>query len=57
MNDLKTATVKATGKSVKVYRLKNGNWCDYANCHTQYAAEQKDGSGKITQKAELTFKN
>lgn len=35
-NGVKTAKVKATGEVVNVYRLKNGNWCNYADCKTEY---------------------
>jgi hypothetical protein len=36
MNELKKARVKITGKIINVYRLKRGNWCDYADCITEY---------------------
>lgn len=39
-NKLKTATVKETGKVIKVYRLIRGPWCDFADCKTEY--EEKD---------------
>jgi hypothetical protein len=33
---MKKAKVKATGKEIEVYELKNGDWCDYADCKTTY---------------------
>ena len=36
----KSATIKATGQNVTVYKLANGNWCDAVNCKTQYKPEQ-----------------
>lgn len=35
-NPLRKVKVLATGRTIEVYKLKNGNWCDYADCKTQY---------------------
>jgi len=35
-NEIKKAIVIATGAEVKVYRLKKGGWCLYADCKTEY---------------------
>jgi len=40
MSKLKTATVKATGKKIQVYKLNRGTWCDYADCTTEYTNDQ-----------------
>lgn len=41
-NELKKAIIKATGKSVEVYRLNRGTgeWCNYNDCKTVY--KEKD---------------
>lgn len=39
MNKTRKAKVKATGKIIEVYRLQRGNWCDYADCTTEYKEE------------------
>jgi hypothetical protein len=33
-NQTKKAKVKETGQLIEVYKLKNGNWCNYADCKT-----------------------
>lgn len=36
MNKLLTATIKATGKRVEVYRHRSGSFIDFSDCNTEY---------------------
>lgn len=36
MEDLKQAKVIETGKTIEVYRHRDGVWVDYADCTTKY---------------------
>lgn len=36
----KTATIKATGEKVKVYRLRKGGWCNSFDMTTEYKDEE-----------------
>lgn len=39
-NQLKEAIVVGTTKAIKVYKLKSGMWCDFADCRTTYREDQ-----------------
>jgi len=39
-NKDKSATIKSNGKTITVYKLNNGNWCDSVNCTDEYKPEE-----------------
>lgn len=40
MKNLRKARVKATGKTIEVYSLNKGDWCDYSDCKTEYKDDE-----------------
>lgn len=39
-NEVKKATIKASGEKIEVYRTKKGTWCNYADCKTEYTKDE-----------------
>jgi len=46
-NPLYNATTVKDGRSVQVYKLGSGNWCDFSNCTTQYKPDEVKILGKV----------
>lgn len=40
MAETKKAKIKSTGVVIEVYKLVNGNWCNYSDCKTQYSESE-----------------
>jgi hypothetical protein len=40
MQDTRKAKVKSTGEVIEVYKLANGNYCDYSDCKTTYKVNE-----------------
>lgn len=55
MNQIRIATIKATGEKIKVYRLENYNWYDYDAINDSINPTAPKAGKKEFEKKELIF--